>query len=146
MALPPINPDGELPPGIHGGSWAEIKSRFGTNSPYRERAFAKLQLLHSLASRTGHLRRFLIFGSFVSGIPAPRDIDLVLVMSAEFTLEDAPRETQTLFAHADADARFGASIFWLREGALPDELFAEFLETWQVTRDGRRRGMVEIEP
>jgi predicted nucleotidyltransferase len=86
----------------------------------------------------------LVFGSFVSGKPAPRDVDVVLVMIEAFRVEDTPREARTLFSHADAEARYGASIFWVRDGSLrPDEM-AEFLETWQTGRDGRRRGLLEI--
>jgi len=70
----------------------------------------------------------------------------VLVMTADFRLEDVPREARTLFAHRDAEARFGASVFWLRENMLPEESMREFLETWQTKRDGAKRGMVEIGP
>ena len=54
----------------------------------------------------------------------------------EFRLEDAPRESRTLFSHPDAEARFGASVFWVRQGMLPEELMKEFLETtgWIKTR------------
>ncbi|OFZ72251.1 MAG: hypothetical protein A2W04_00885 [Betaproteobacteria bacterium RBG_16_64_9] len=65
-------------------------------------------------------------------------------MAADFRLEDAPRESRTLFAHAEAQARFGASVFWVREGMLSDELMRTFLETWQTKRDGTKRGIVEI--
>lgn len=79
-----------------------------------------------------------------SAIEDPRDVDVVLVMSGEFQLEMAPREARTLFSHADADARFGASIFWLRERMLPEHVMQLFLETWQTKRDGTRRGIVEV--
>ena len=144
--LPPFNDHGDLPPGIHPASWSEIAERFGGGSHSRERALAKLRHLHELASRTGKLARFLVFGSFVSTNPTPRDVDIALVMAADFKLEGAPRESQTLFSHADADARFGASIFWLREGALPEALWQDFVDVWQTRRDGRKRGMVEIKP
>lgn len=85
-----------------------------------------------------------MFGSFVSATAAPRDIDVVLVMAADFRLEDAPRESRTLFSHADAEARYGASVFWVRVGMLPEELMRNFLETWQTKRDGTKRGIVEI--
>jgi len=100
--------------------------------------------LHELASRTGKLARFLVFGSFVSTASNPRDIDVVLVMTADFKLEDAPRESRTLFSHSEADARFGASVFWLRDGMLSDEMMQMLLETWQTKRDGTKRGIVEI--
>ena len=42
------------------------------------------------------------------------------------------------------EARFGASVFWLREGMLPDDMMRMFLETWQTKRDGTKRGILEI--
>lgn len=142
--LPIFEPSGELPEGIHVAGWQEIEARFGRTSEHRGRAYAKLQHLHELASRTGRLARFIVFGSFVSATRAPRDIDLLLIMTADFRLEDAPRESRTLFSHADAEARFGASVFWVREGMLSDEIMRMFLETWQTKRDGTKRGILEI--
>jgi len=97
-----------------------------------------------LAMRTGHLERFLIFGSFVTDKELPGDVDVVLVMAEAFKLEEAPRESRTLFSHAEADARFGASVFWVRRGILPDGEMAGFLDFWQTRRDGVRRGIVEV--
>ena len=85
-----------------------------------------------------------MFGSFVSATIAPRDIDVLLVMTADFRLEEAPRESRTLFSHAEAEARFSASVFWVREGMLPDQTMQMFIETWQTKRDGTKRGIVEI--
>lgn len=108
--------------------------------------YAKLRHLHELAHRTGALVRFLVFGSFVSAAAEPRNVDVVLVMAADFRLEDAPRESRTLFSHADAEARFAASVFWVREGMLPQDLMRGFLETWQTKRDRSKRGIVEVRP
>ena len=72
--------------------------------------------------------------------------DVVLVMTEDFRLEDAGRESRTLFSHSDADARFGASIFWLRQGMLPEDGMREFLATWQMKRDATLRGMLEVKP
>jgi hypothetical protein len=75
---------------------------------------------------------------------APGDLDVVLVMAQAFRLEEAPREARVLFSHADADARFGASVFWMRRGILSDEEMAGFLDFWQTRRDGLKRGIVEV--
>ena len=144
MVLPAANEYGDLPPGIHVAGWDEVEGRFGLATEGRRRAFAKLRLLYDLATHTGYLRQFIVFGSFVSGKAEPRDVDVALIMGADFRLENAPRESQTLFSHADADARYGASIFWMRDEMLSAELVTYFLDTWQMTRDGRRRGLVEI--
>src|SRR3990172_3660887 len=144
--LPPFNNTGDLPPGIHSAAWSEVEHRFGMGSSARTRNFAKLRHLYELASRTGKLARFLVFGSFVSATDSPRDVDVVLIMVPDFKLEEEPRECQTFFSHPDAEARFGASVFWIREGMLPEDLMQEFLDTWQTKRDGTKRGIVEIKP
>jgi len=144
--LPPLTATGDLPAGIHPANWDEIEMRFGRGSEARIRALGRLRLLHELAVRTGCLARFLVFGSFVSGVPEPRDVDVALVMTEDFRLEDAGRESRTLFSHPDAEARFGASVFWVRQGMLPEEGMREFLETWQMKRDGTLRGMLEVRP
>lgn len=142
--LPPFKPDGDLPEGIYVSDWPEIEGRFGKASEHRARAYAKLRHLYELANRTGRLTRFIVFGSFVSAAITPGDVDIFLFMTADFRLEDAPRESRTLFSHAEADARFGASVFWVREGILSDEITGMLLETWQTKRDGTKRGIVEI--
>lgn len=142
--LAPFNERGDLPPGIHLAAWAEIDARFGGGLT-RRRLAGTLRHLHALATRTGHLERFLIFGSFVTNKELPGDVDVVLVMREAFKLEEAPRESRTLFSHAEADARFGASVFWVRRGILPDGEMASFLDFWQTRRDGERRGIVEVE-
>lgn len=142
--LPPFNNTGDLPPGIHAAAWSEVEHRLGVGSSARTRNIAKLRHLYELASRTGKLARFLVFGSFVSVTDSPRDVDVVLIMAPDFKLEEAPRECQTLFSHPDAEARFGGSVFWIREGMLPEDLIREFLDTWQIKHDGAKRGIVEI--
>ena len=108
------------------------------------RLMRMLRRLFGLASRTGHLERFLVFGSFVTSKGIPGDLDVVLVMAEAFKVEEAPRESRALFSHADADALFGASVFWMRRGILPDQEMAGFLDFWQTRRDGAKRGIVEI--
>jgi hypothetical protein len=144
MTLPPLNENGDLPEGIHAAEWCEIEACFGSSTPARVRAFNKLKLLHKLANLTGWLSRFLVFGSFVSDKAEPRDVDVVLIMAADFKIEECPRAAKTLFDHADADAKFHASIFWLREEMLSQELMKEFFDVWQTRRDGKKRGMLEV--
>jgi hypothetical protein len=110
------------------------------------RAFQKLRHLYELAHRTGNLSRFLVLGSFVPTGANPRDVDIVLIMNASFVLENARRECRTLFSHADAEARYGASVFWIRAGMLAENDLQLFLDTWQTKRDGTLRGIVEVQP
>jgi hypothetical protein len=148
--LPGFNERGDLPPGIHRAAWEEIDERFGAGQA-RQRLVGTLRHLYALAAQTGHLERFLIFGSFVTHKELPGDVDVVLVMAATFKLEEAPRESRALFSHAEADARFGASVFWLRRGILPEEEVADSWtsgkldgtakggESWRLVHDQKRR-------
>ena len=71
------------------------------------------------------------------------DIDTVLLMEDSFDLADLTGEAALIFQHMEADAHFGASVFWTkRSGALGGE--QAMLEYWQGRREGGRRGIVEI--
>jgi len=142
--LPSLNDDGDLPPGIHSAGWTEIEARFGKGTAARERAFATLKTVHELATRTGSLRSFYVFGSFVSAATEPRDVDVFLVMAADFRVEDGPAQSEALFSHANAQGRYRASIFWLREGTVSRDTLRELCDGWQIKRSGALRGILEI--
>ena len=72
--LPPLNENGDLPPGVHVAGWREIEQRFGRGSEGRIRALATLKRLHQFAVRSGALRNFYVFGSFLSATAEPRHV------------------------------------------------------------------------
>jgi len=66
-----------------------------------------------------------------------------MLMEDTFDYERLVGESRLLFEHAPAQAHFGANVFWLRRlAALGGEVST--VEQWQVTRDGWRRGIVQI--
>ena len=144
MPLPGFGPSGDLPPGVHRATLDEVTQRFGVGSEQRVTCTRRLAHIHQLAHRTGHLRRFIVFGSYVTAKPNPKDVDVVLVMDDAFRLEDCPIEARGLFDHALAQARYGASIFWIRPGMLIQESVEDFVAYWQTKRDGSKRGIVEV--
>jgi len=74
----------------------------------------RLGRTYALAGTTGHLVRFIVFGSFVTAKPNPNDVDVFLLMDDAFDVGQMAGETRLLFDHAAAQAHFGASVFWLR--------------------------------
>ena len=80
MPLPELTDSGELPLGVHPASLSETLERFGAGHPQRTAVGDRLQRIYQLAATTGHLARFVIFGSFVTEKPDPNDVDLLLVM------------------------------------------------------------------
>ena len=71
--IPPFEPSGELPPGIHQTTWEEVASRFGWNEHRR-------RLLEGLrrgieALRLAGCATVYIDGSFVTAKDMPNDFD-----------------------------------------------------------------------
>ena len=96
-----------------------------------------------MAVATGHLARFVVFGSFVTDKSDPNDIDIFMIMDDAFQAGELERETKILFDHPSAQSYFGASVFWIRRlAALGGEAAA--VEHWQLKRDGNLRGIVEV--
>jgi len=146
MPLPEFNATGDLPSGVHHSTLAETVQRFGAPGGQRDACTRRLAHIFELARRTGCLNRFVIFGSYVTGKPDPNDVDVVLVMNDTFRLEGCPVESRGLFEHALAQARYGASIFWMRPAMLMGETVEDFIDCWQIKRDGAKRGIVALTP
>ena len=103
----------------------------------------RLARVYELAAKTCHVKRFVVFGSFVTAKSEPNDVDVFLIMRDTFVLTQVTGESRLIFEHAAAQAHFGASVFWLRSlAALPSE--EEAIANWQLKRDGTRRGIVEV--
>ncbi|QDU24073.1 DUF6932 family protein [Urbifossiella limnaea] len=145
MGLPAFNADGDLPPGVYLVTLADALARFGRGSAQRQVVAGRLARIHGLAASTGRLARFVVFGSFVTAKPDPRDVDVVLLMDDGFDVTATADDVAAVFDHAEADARLGASVFWAtRSGAFGGE--QAMIEYWQTRRDGRLRGILEIVP
>lgn len=143
MPLPSFTESGDLPVGIHQASLHETLKRFGIKTTKRKALALRLERIYRLASETGQLARFIVFGSFVTAKPEPNDVDVFILMEDTFDVSQLTGETRLLFDHAAAQAHFGASIFWVRRlAALNGEQAT--IEHWQIKRDGSQRGIVEI--
>ena len=119
MALPAFNEAGDLPPGVYCATLPAILERFGQGSVQRCAVADRLSRLYQLAAATGHLARFVVFGSFVTAKAEPNDVDVVLLMEDTFDLAAVTGEAALVFQHMEADAHFGASVFWMpRSGRL----------------------------
>jgi hypothetical protein len=143
VALPPFDPQGDLPSGVHRATLAEVLQRFGTGSVQRRSVADRLARVHQLAVSTGQLARFVVFGSFVTAKKEPNDVDIVLLMNDTFDLAAVSGEPALVFQHMEAAARFGASVFWTRSSRSFGGEQA-MIEYWQIRREGGLRGIVEV--
>ena len=144
MALPELNEQGELPPGVHQATIDEVTARFGKGTGQRQDVSDRLKRIYQIARATGKLDRLIIFGSYVTAKPEPNDVDVVLIFSDDFEVSTCSEETRLLLDHGRAADVFGASVFWVRPSLLFLETLEEFVASWQVKRDQTRRGIVEV--
>src|SRR5262245_18584870 len=141
MLWPAMNELSDSPIGVYRASLAEVIAHFGHGPAQRIAITARLEHIYELVRRTGSVQRFLIFGSYVTAAPNPRDIDIFLVMQGGFQPHDAPSEAQCLFRHDTAQSAFGASIFWVNaETSFADT--EDLIIGWQTRRDLQRIGFV----
>ena len=141
--LPPFTASGDLPPGIYLAKLEEAHRRFGAGTQRRQIMALRLERIYQVAVGTGHLARFVVFGSYVTDKPEPNDVDVFLLMEDTFDRNQLTGAAWLLFDHAFAQTHFGASVFWLRRLAAFGGEEAT-LEDWQTKRDGSQRGIVEI--
>ena len=143
MGLPELTDSGDLPLGVHRASLRESLDRFAGGHPQRIAVGERLERIYHVAAATGHLVRFIVFGSFVTDKPAPNDVDVFLIMDDAFDGNRLRGESALLFDHAAADVHFGASVFWVRRLATFGGEQAT-IEYWQAKRGGGQRGIIEI--
>jgi hypothetical protein len=141
--LPTFDEYGNLPAGIHVVDEATFFAAFGMGTARRAWLAGRLRQILALARVTGKLERLYVWGSFVTAKEHPKDLDLFLLMRSDFDLERLPEECRMIFDHRQAKGLFQADVFWSR-ASIDKEVLALWLDTYQITRDHHRRGIIEL--
>ncbi|HEV7374069.1 MAG TPA: hypothetical protein VGN95_05105 [Pyrinomonadaceae bacterium] len=140
---PEFNEHGDLPVGIHQATLTEVIEHFGGGSLQRRQVAERLIHIYNLAHSTGHIARFIVYGSFVTAKPSPNDVDVFILMDDSFRPAKVKGEVAIIFDHMATHKYQGASVFWTtRTGAIGGE--QSVLEDWQYKRDKTKRGIVEV--
>jgi hypothetical protein len=139
---PEFNECGDLPRRVHPATLEDVLQRFA-RTPRRTVTARRLERICKLALSTGHLARFIVFGSFITSKDEPNDVDIFLLMDDSFDVRQVSPEASLVFDHAAAQNLLGASVFWIRRtAALGGE--EATIAHWQLKRDGGKRGIVEV--
>jgi len=141
--IPRFEPDGNLPKGVHQATLGELRARFGVGSARRKWLMKRLEEIVELVKSTGRLERVVVWGSFVTSKSFPGDVDLLLVMDRDFTVDGLDPETATVFDYTQARIAFDSDIFWAKS-SIGEETLSLWLETYQQTRDFKPCGIVEV--
>ena len=62
MPLPPFEPSGDLPEGLHQADVTEFIARFGSGKPQRERVAARLRQAFTLVRPLGIIAGVIVWG------------------------------------------------------------------------------------
>jgi hypothetical protein len=139
--IPPFQPNGHLPDGIHSATWTELLEHFGWNQR-RQSLLAGLKLAMNDLRDAG-CKRIYLNGSFVTSKDEPGDFDACW----NPTDVDFDRIEPTLLEFDDAraaqKARYGGELFPADWDAMGDG--TTFLEFFQSIRGGGKKGIVRID-
>ncbi len=144
MNLPELNADGYLEPGIYLARLSEVLERFGTGTPARERQGALLRLIVESARKYPTIKRILLWGSFISTKPEPGDLDYSIVVDPRHRFATIEPEYKRFFVPFDARVHYGTDPSYLVLYEYPPEPFAEIILFFCEDRDGRQRGILEV--
>ena len=125
-----------MPPGIHVAIWPELAERFGTNQQRREILAGLLRALQAL--KAAGCRRAYVDGSFITSKEVPGDFDGCW----DHTGVDFDALDPVLLdfdGHREAQkAKFEGEMF------IADAPGNRFLEFFQIDRNGRPKGIIQI--
>jgi hypothetical protein len=140
--IPAPNAIGELPPGMHLATFAEVEAVFVT-TPRRRRLFEGLRLAIQNLHAAG-VRRVFINGSFVTTKADPNDIDGCWEWTEEVHLDllDPVLLDFTQARRAMRD-KYGVDFFlatWVEAGS-----GLTFLDFFQRNREDAPKGIVQLD-
>jgi hypothetical protein len=84
-----------------------------------------------------------LWGSFDTSKQVFNDLDRLLVMAAEFTLEALPMYCQVVIDHVHARLHFHADVFWTK-ASIEAQALQLWLDTYQTGKDFKRKCIVEV--
>lgn len=141
LMIPPFQPNGTLPDGIHHATWAELQGHFGWNRRRQILLVGLGQALNDL--RNAGCTTVYLNGSFVTHKDEPGDFDACW----DPTGVDFDVLEPTLLEFSDARAaqkdRYGGELFPATWDAVGNG--TTFLEFFQSIRGGGRKGIVRID-
>jgi hypothetical protein len=101
-----------------------VRERFGASTPRRQFLFERFQMVFDLLHETGKIKHVYLFGSFVAAIPSPNDVDVFVIMVADFTMRGLREEVVSVFTQNACRIRYNADVFWVTEGIGEEQIKA----------------------
>ena len=146
MAIPDLDSDGFLPPGIYDATIEVIRSRFCQFQHSDQRCLLtdRLEAFLTEVKSTNLFSEVVVNGSYISGKDIPNDIDLILILKAghDFAAEIRPFEYNVV-SRRQVRRRFGFDVLVAQSGRPELAEYADFFS--QVRgQPGRQKGMLKV--
>ena len=93
-----------------------LRERLGKSTPRRQFLFKRFQMIFDLLHETRKVKHVYLFGSVAAAIPSPNDLDLLVIMAADFTIKGLTQKVLSVFTHYACRIRYNADVFWVTEG------------------------------
>jgi hypothetical protein len=148
MAIPALDEEGFLPPGIYDCTLDEIRERFGrfNGTEQRPNLYRKLEAFVNVTRSSNLGARLIVNGSFTSNKPDPGDIDLVVELPANHDLgADLSPDAYNSISRKRVAKRYGFDILVAAEGTANH---ASYLDLYQSlkNREDRKKGVLRLQP
>lgn len=146
MAIPALNEHGWLPEGVYEYTLEEAATRFGgfQQSDRRPQLWARFVEFVREAQACGLIDALVVDGSFISAAPVPNDIDLILVVSAQYDFSvDFQPSAYNVLSKRRVHQRFGFDVLVARADSEEYRRYEEFFQQVRL-EPGRKKGLVRI--
>jgi hypothetical protein len=135
--IPEFDSNGNLPPGIHAATLAQIRQRYA-NTPLRKYLFSGLVNLAKSLKASG-CRTLYVDGSYITNKTEPGDLDAVWEYEGvDNTIDPLLRKGWDLKA---IKRKYGGDVFC----RMPDLLDVDHVEFFQTDRMGQSKGIIKID-
>src|SRR5437899_11846810 len=147
MPIPALTDTGFLPHGVHDCTRDEIFEMFGRfqSSDRRPELCRRLHEMVNALKRAKMARAIIVDGSFVSGADAPNDVDVLIILPADWNLDqELPIESYNLLSKKQVRRRWQFDILVACEGT-PE--LARYIEFFQGVRanPALRKGVLRLQ-
>lgn len=147
MPIPPLTISGELPEGVHLATMNEVEFCFGNWNNQRRKLFRGLKKV-IIVFKAAKVRKIFIDGSFITNKEEPLDIDGCWSIDGvdELRLDRRFWDFETIeeFEKNRKELKIEFGIDFFIAETLEGESGKPFPEFFQTNRDGRPKGIVQI--
>jgi hypothetical protein len=100
-------------------------------------------MVFNFLHETGKVKHVYLFGSFPAAIPSPNDVDLFVVMAADFMTRGLRESLVDVFTHHVCRMRYNVDVFWVIE-AIGEEQINVALDVFSRNRAHEPQALLEV--